>query len=171
LWPPPFEISSPLQLSFEYISTDWISLQGGAANPPNPPQYASEWANDTDISALNDRALIEGLKWMFWYRKGFNALAEQAWWVDLVDRLIARDGAAPTLQLAKRVHPIFLSPANVQDGFFLLGLSGLTQVVNIIDRSYKLLYTSLRGKRGNQCQRNRRNVIEDSRVYLSNMLS
>ena len=118
LWPPPFEITSPLQLSFEYLSTDWISLQGGAGNAPNPPVYGSEWANDTDIPVLNDRALIDGMKWMFWFRKGFNALAEQAWWVDLVDRLIARDGAAPTLQLAKRVHPIFISPANVQDGFF-----------------------------------------------------
>ena len=118
LWPAPFEIVNPIQLAFEYLSTDWVCVNGGAPLPPSPPTYASIWTNDTDIPVLDDRALIDGLKWMFWMRKGFGGLSEQNWWQDLVDRLIARDGGAPTLQLAKRVHPIFISPANVADGFF-----------------------------------------------------
>ena len=118
LWPAPFEISNPLQLAFEYISSDWISTQGGAAVPPSPPVYSNSWAYDTDIPVLDDRALIDGIKWMFWKRKGFAWADERQDWVDLLDRLVARDGGSPTLQLAKRVHPIFISPANVQDGFF-----------------------------------------------------
>jgi hypothetical protein len=60
-----------------------------------------------------------GIKWMFWEAKGFGAYTTlQTRWVDYVDRLIGRDGGAPTLSVVKRVNPIFISPANVQDGFF-----------------------------------------------------
>lgn len=118
LWPPPFDLASTLQLTFEYLSTDWISQQAGAAVPPSPPVYVSTWTYDTDVPVLDDRAMIDGIKWRFWKAKGFNWAGDRADWMDLVDRLIANDGASPTLQLAKRVHPIFISPANVQDGFF-----------------------------------------------------
>jgi hypothetical protein len=118
LWPPPFEIVAPIQLAFEYISTDWICVQGGAGVPPTPQTFASTWQYDTDIPVLDDRAMIDGIKWMFWKAKGFNWAEARQDWLDLVDRLIARDGGAPTLQLAKRVHPIFISPAAIQDGFF-----------------------------------------------------
>jgi hypothetical protein len=118
LWPSPFELVNPIQLSFEYLSSDWVLLQGGAVLPPATQTFAASFQNDTDIPVLPDRALIDGCKWMFWWRKGFNALSEQGWWIDLVDRFVARDGGSGTLQLAKRVHPIFISPANVQDGFF-----------------------------------------------------
>lgn len=118
LWPPPFEIINPIQLSFEYITTDWISLQGGAAMPPSPPTYASTWANDTDIPVLDDRAMIDGVKWMFWKMKGFAYLDARQDWVDLVDRLIARDGGARNLQLGRPHRSIFLGSHLVQDGFW-----------------------------------------------------
>ncbi len=119
IWPPPTELTSPLQLVFEFMSTNAIILQGGAPSPPSTPTFAQYWTNDTDISLLDDQAITMGIKWMFWEIKGMGSYATmQGRWVDYVDRLIARDGAAPTLQLAKRVNPIFISPANVQDGFF-----------------------------------------------------
>ena len=118
LWPPPAEITAPIQIAFEYFSTDWILLQGGAPLPPAAQTFSSVWVNDTDVPVLDDRAIIDGIKWRFWKMKGFNYKDDRNDWLDLVDRLIARDGAAPTLQLAKRQHPIFISPANVQDGFF-----------------------------------------------------
>jgi hypothetical protein len=72
-----------------------------------------------DIPLLDDQAIIMGIKWMFWEIKGFGSYVTlQNRWVDYVDRLIGRDGAAPTLQLNKRVSPVFISPANVQMGSF-----------------------------------------------------
>ncbi len=77
------------------------------------------FVNDNDTSFLDDQAITMGIKWMFWEIKGFGSyLTLQNRWIDYVERLIARDGAAPTLNLVQRVNPIFLSPANIQDGFF-----------------------------------------------------
>lgn len=113
IWPPPLEITSPLQLVFEYMSLNAVRVSGSTTN------FAQYFANDTDIPLLDDQAIIMGIKWMFWEIKGMGSYVTlQNRWVDYVDRLIARDGAAPTLQLAKRVSPIFISPSNIQDGFF-----------------------------------------------------
>ena len=112
LWPPPVEIVSPLQLVFEYLSIAAVMVNGSQTT------FAQYFQNDDDEPLLDDQAIVLGLKWMFWEVKGFNYAAMQTRWIDYVDRLIARDGAAPTLTLVQRVNPIFLSPANVQDGFF-----------------------------------------------------
>jgi hypothetical protein len=115
IWPPPTELVEPIQLVFEYSSLYSIVVQGNISTPT----YAEYFANDTDFSLLDDQALIMGMKWMFWEIKGMGSYVTlQSRWVDYVERLKARDGAAPTLQLAKRISPIFISPANVQDGFF-----------------------------------------------------
>jgi hypothetical protein len=112
IWPQPVEITSPLQLVFEYLSTAAIMVNGSNSS------FVQYFENDDDQVILDDQALILGLKWMFWEVKGFNYAAMQNRWIDYVDRLVARDGGAPTLNLVKRINPIFLSPANVQDGFF-----------------------------------------------------
>lgn len=118
IWPPPFELVAPLQLVFEYMSLDAVNVQAGAPVPPTQ-SFAQYFANDTDQPLLDDQAIVMGIKWMFWEIKGMGSYVTlQNRWIDYVDRLIARDGAAPTLQLAKRVSPIFLSPSNTQDGFF-----------------------------------------------------
>lgn len=115
LWPPPTELTSPLQMVFEYSSINSIVVNGNITNPA----YAEFYANDNDFSLLDDQAIIMGIKWMFWEAKGMGSyVTMQSRWVDYVDRLMARDGSSPTLQLAKRISPIFISPANVQDGFF-----------------------------------------------------
>lgn len=113
IWPPPNEISAPLQLVFEYLSLYAVRVNGSATS------FAQYFVNDADTCLLDEQALIMGIKWMFWEIKGMGSYVTlQNRWVDYVDRLIARDGAAPTLQLAKRMSPVFISPANVQDGFF-----------------------------------------------------
>lgn len=111
IWPPPAEITDPLQLVFEYLSRDCVFVTGGVTT-------ASSFANDTDIPILNDRAIIMGIKWRFWEQKGFDWSTKRTDYDNYVDRLIARDGGRETLSLVKRVNPIFMSPANVQDGFF-----------------------------------------------------
>ena len=112
IWPPPTEIVNPLQLVFEYLSNAAVAVNGSLTS------FAQYFKNDADQPLLDDQALVLGLKWLFWQAKGFNYQAMQNNWIDYVQRLKARDGAAPTLQLTKRVNPIFISPANVQDGFF-----------------------------------------------------
>ena len=113
IWPPPVELTSPLQLVFEYMSTNAVNVNNSGTT------FAQYFTSDNDTPLLDDQAIIMGIKWMFWEIKGMGSYVTlQQRWLDYVDRLIARDGAAPTLQLAKRVSPIFLSPANVPDGFF-----------------------------------------------------
>lgn len=113
IWPPPTEIVNPLQLVFEYLSLNGVMVHGSNST------FAQYFQNDDDQPLLDDQAIIMGVKWMFWEAKGFGSYVTlQTRWVDYVERLAARDGAAPTLNLVKRVNPIFISPANVQDGFF-----------------------------------------------------
>ena len=113
IWPPPVEIVNPLQLVFEFMSLNAVMVHGSQST------FAQYFANDDDQPLLDDQAIIMGIKWMFWEIKGFGSYVTlQNRWVDYVDRLIARDGASQTLSLNKRVDPIFISPANVQDGFF-----------------------------------------------------
>lgn len=113
IWPPPFELTSPLQLVFEYLSIDAVNVTGAGTT------FAQYFANDTDTPLLDDQAIIMGIKWMFWEIKGFGSYVTlQNRWVDYVDRLIARDGSAPNLQLAKRSPPNLLSTQNVQDGYY-----------------------------------------------------
>lgn len=112
IWPQPAEITTPLQLVFEYISSDWVNVNGAGTS------FASAFANDADTPFLDDRALILSLKWRFWEQKGYNYIEKKNEYIDWVDRLIARDGGQKTVSIVKRQHPIFISPANVQDGFF-----------------------------------------------------
>lgn len=113
IWPPPAEIVAPLQLVYEYLSIAAVQVSGSTST------FAQYFANDSDTSLLDENAITMGIKWMFWEAKGFGSyITQQTRWVDYVNRLIARDGAAATLNLVQRVNPIFLSPSNVQDGFF-----------------------------------------------------
>lgn len=112
IWPPPGELVNPLQLVFEYQSQNRVRVAGSTTS------FAFLWANDTDIPLLDDRAIIMGLKWRFWEQKGFNWLSKRKEYDDYVERLIARDGGAPTLSLSSQPQSILISPANVQDGFY-----------------------------------------------------
>lgn len=111
-WPSPVEIASPLQLVFEYLSAFSVAVSGGIT-------YAQYFTKDTDTCLLDDNAITMGIKWMFWEAKGFGSyITLQNRWVDYVERIAARDGSAPTLQLVRRSNPLFISPNNVQDGYF-----------------------------------------------------
>lgn len=115
LWPAPVEIVNPIQLVFEYLSTNWVNMTGSTTSTGTNAAFT----NDLDTSFLDDRALINGIKWRFKKIKGYGGWEDDRNdYVDFVDRLIARDGGGETLSLVKRVHPVFVSPANVQDGFF-----------------------------------------------------
>lgn len=111
LWPPPAELTSPLRLSFEYQTTHTVMVHGDSCT------LAIEFVHDDDVCVLDDQAILTGMKWMFWEIKGFGSyVTMQNRWVDYVDRLVARDGAAPTLSMVHQSQTMFISPANVQDG-------------------------------------------------------
>jgi len=112
IWPQPSEISTPLQLVYEYLSDSWVNV-GGLGQ-----QFSAAFTSDTDTPVLDDRALILSLKYRFWGQKGFNYLPMQQEYVDWVDRLVGRDGGSGSISLVKRQHPLFISPSAVQDGFF-----------------------------------------------------
>ncbi len=112
IWPPPAEITSPLQLVFEYLSNAAVMVNGSQST------FAQYFANDADQSLLDDQALVLGVKWMFWEIKGFNYAAMQNRWVDYVERLIARDGGAPTLRLARYYTNNLITSQSVPDGFW-----------------------------------------------------
>lgn len=134
LWPAPYEIAANLQLVFEYSSKFCVAVGGDfnvdtsgevfdlpngiSVGYQNPRSFAFNWTSDSDQSMLDDDLLIKGLKWKFWEAKGFNYANLKNDWIDYVDQQYARSKGAKTLNLVKRVNPIFISPANVQDGFF-----------------------------------------------------
>lgn len=112
IWPQPAEIANPLQLAFEYLSINAIAVNGLLTS------FAQYFANDNDQPLLDDQAIVMGVKWRFWEIKGFNFTNMKNEWLDYVETLVARSEGAPTLQMAKRRNPIFVSPSSVQDGFF-----------------------------------------------------
>jgi hypothetical protein len=119
IWPAPAEITEPLQLVFEYSSIYAVAVNGVVSDTNPVSSFAQYFANDADTCLLNAQAIIMGIKWMFWEVKGFGSYVTlQNRWIDYVKRLIARDGASPTLPMVNRTNPIFVSSASVQDGFF-----------------------------------------------------
>ena len=116
IWPAPAELVNPIQLVFEYLSTNWVNMTGSTGSTGTN----SAFTNDTDTSFLDDRALIDGLKWRFKRIKGWGGWEDDRNdYIDMVDRLIARDGGSPTLSYVKRIHPFLISPMTaVQDGYY-----------------------------------------------------
>lgn len=115
IWPSPLELAANMQLVFEYLSTNTIALQGNATVNGS---FSNLWTNDTDTPLLFDDLLVKGLKWKFFEVKGFNYAPMKNDWMDYVELVFARDGARKTLNLVKRVNPLFISPANVADGWY-----------------------------------------------------
>lgn len=112
LWPPPTAPGSyPATLVFEYVWNTWAKTAAGA-----PIQNLS---SDNDEPIIDAQAIILSTKWRLWQAKGFEYGAMQAEYLDYVNRLIARDGGAADLSLAKPYQsPVLITPASVPDGFW-----------------------------------------------------
>lgn len=110
LWPPPTAESVPDALVFEYVNDGWVAALDGT--------FKKRFTLDTDTSLLDDDALILGCKWRMWQIKGFSYGAMQQEYIDYVNRLKARDGGSPDLDMTRRKFPYLISSANVQDGYF-----------------------------------------------------
>lgn len=123
IWPAPAELVEPLQLVFEYVSRYTVV----DLTVPLVPTYQQYFTNDNQISLLDDRALIMGLKWRFWAAKGLNWVPLRTDYKKYVAILKARDGGNTTLSLVRSPSPYLVDSAQVQDGFFPgPGLQGYT---------------------------------------------
>lgn len=119
IWPPPTEIVEPVQLVFEYVSRNSVSVLGSQVN------FAESFANDIDQPLMDARALIMAIKWRFWEQKGLNWTSKRDEYDTFIERLMARDnGGNEKLNLSGRVYPYLISPFNVQDGYFPGGGNG-----------------------------------------------
>jgi hypothetical protein len=112
LWPPPAEITDPLQLVFEYQSQNRIKLAGSSTN------FGSYWTNDTDVPLLDYRAIVMGIKWRFWEQKGLNWTAKRTDYTNYVEKLKARDKGAKRLSFVPHSPSYLISAFNVQDGYY-----------------------------------------------------
>ncbi len=110
LWPPPTASSVPNALVFEFVNDGWVQHADGA--------FGRRFTADTDTTLLDDDALILGVKWRMWQIKGFAWQALQAEYVDYTNRLKARDGGMPDLNMNRSRFPYLITSANVQDGNF-----------------------------------------------------
>lgn len=110
LWPAPTSQSVPDALVFEYVNDGWVQHSDGT--------FGKYITADDDTSLLDDTALILGCKWRMWQIKGFSYGAMQQEYIDYVNRLKARDGGMPDLDMTRRKFPYLITSANVQDGFF-----------------------------------------------------
>lgn len=108
IWPPPSSADTPSQLVFSYISSDWVEAANGT--------FKNWMTLDDDVPGFDDDLMVMGVKWMYFRAKGFEYGAFEADWRNEINARLGFDGGAPTLNMARRRWPIFLSPANVQDG-------------------------------------------------------
>ncbi len=125
VWPAPAEITEPLQLVFEYISSYPVYTTLGT--DPDVISKKPYFTLDTDLSVLDDRALIMGLKWRFWAQKGLNWVPLATQYRNYVKILKARDGGNNKKSLVNMATPYLLDSSQVQDGSFPgEGLQGYT---------------------------------------------
>jgi hypothetical protein len=110
IWPPPGATDTPIDLVYEYISTNCVLSAGGI------PQ--SKFLADTDFPILDENMIILGAKWRMWQIKGFDYAAFQQEYQDYVDRKYGNDGGAKTLSLPGTRANFLLSSGNVQDGSY-----------------------------------------------------
>ena len=112
LWPPPTSSTAPSTLSYEYLSNYWANSGTGLGEPK------ASFTADSDTCVYDDRVMIDGIKYMFFQQKGMEYTKLEANFNESLQVSMARDGGAATLTMARRRIPIFISPANIQDGYF-----------------------------------------------------
>jgi hypothetical protein len=110
IWPPPSSEDTPSTLAMEYLSSYWVLSSTGTPKP--------RFTADTDTTVFDPDIMVMGLKWLFFQVKGFEYTELRRQWNEQVSVFAASDKGAATLDMSGRSWPMFISPANVQDGNF-----------------------------------------------------
>lgn len=98
-------------IAYEYVSNLWA--YGASDATPTKSAFTA----DTDLTFWPDVIMARGLRWRFLRAKGLDYAQEYATWIDLVQRLAARDGGMPKLSLSRNYPWTRLSPF-IPDGNF-----------------------------------------------------
>ncbi len=99
-----------LNLSFYYISKNWIDAGGGVT------RYT--YAADTDRAIFDDSLMVTGLKVQWKASKGLDASFDLAEFRTMLDTIKAQDKSAQKLTLGGLPRNILLTEWNIQDGNF-----------------------------------------------------
>ena len=95
-------------LAFNYVKNTWARSNASA------PQTA--YLADTDTSIFGDVLSIKGLIWRFKKEKGFDYAEDFNDYEEFVNRMYARDGGRPRLNLSNGLNRRVLYPANLPVG-------------------------------------------------------
>lgn len=80
------------EIFFEWQSKNWIENEAGTAT-------ASRWADDTDVSLINEDLITMGVVWRYKKTKGFDYSEEFADYVRFRADVIGRDGSKVKMKL------------------------------------------------------------------------
>ncbi len=103
----PVPLASGTNLAFEYISSHWCSSSDGLA-------AREEWADDSDVSLINEDIFTYGIIWRFLRAKGLDFSSYISEYQTQLGQLVARDGGMPTIQLSPERRAI-LAADNLPD--------------------------------------------------------
>jgi hypothetical protein len=99
-----------LNLSFYYISKNWIDAGGGVTR--------KTYAADSDRAIFDDSLMVLGLKVQWKASKGLDPGLDLPEFRNMLDTIKAQDKSAPKLTLGGLPRNILLTEWNIQDGNF-----------------------------------------------------
>jgi hypothetical protein len=95
-------------LAFNYVKNTWARSASGT------PQ--TSYTADSDTTIFGDVLSVKGVIWRFKKMKGLDYADEFQDYEDFINRMIARDGGKPRLNLAYGLNRRLLYPANIPIG-------------------------------------------------------
>jgi hypothetical protein len=110
----PQPLSAGANLVFEYVSNGWCANASTGARQ-------SQWLADTDYGVLDEYLLGLSVKWRLLRRRGLSYSEELDEYEREVDKAVARDGGAATLNMTPNRGTWLVGPWTVQDGNFPAG--------------------------------------------------
>jgi len=96
-------------IAYEYVSNLYVYASGDTV------PTKSAFSADTDTCIFDETMMARGLRWSFLRAKGFDYSQEYQTWVEMVQRLAARDGGMPKLS-ASRNYPWTRRSPFIPDG-------------------------------------------------------
>ncbi len=107
----PIPVDNGSNLVFEYNSTGWCANVNTGARQ-------TQWLADTDIGVIDEYLITLSVKWRLLRRMGVSYQEEKDEYEREVDKAVARDGGTMVLNMTPKWGIGFVSPYNVQDGFY-----------------------------------------------------
>lgn len=98
-------------IAFEYVSN--LAVYGGGLTTLNQSAFTA----DADTSIFDETLMARALRWCFLRAKGVDYSQEYQQWIELLQRLAARDGGMPRLSAANNYPRTRMNPYVPETGF------------------------------------------------------